>query len=50
MKATTLKQMPLRSVFCAHLSRDSLSEGFVRYLAVHIAGQQQVIAKLSEGR
>jgi len=45
MKATTLKQIP-----CAHffecLGRDSLFEGFVRYLAVRIADQQQVIANL----
>jgi len=45
MKATTLKQIP-----CAHffecLGRDSLIEGLVRYLAVRIADQQQVIANL----
>ena len=45
MKATTLKQIP-----CAHfftvLNSDSLFEGFVRYLAVRIADQQQVIANL----
>ena len=35
-------QMP----FFARLTRDSLFEGFVRYLAVRIADQQQVIANL----
>jgi len=45
MKATTLKQIPCAQFF-ACLSRDSLYEGFVRYLAVRIADQQQVIANL----
>jgi CRP/FNR family cyclic AMP-dependent transcriptional regulator len=45
MKATTLKQIP-HTQFFARLSRDSLLEGFVRYLAVRIAEQQQVIANL----
>jgi CRP/FNR family transcriptional regulator, cyclic AMP receptor protein len=45
MKATTLKQIPC-SQFFARLGRDSLFEGFVRYLAVRIADQQQVIANL----
>src|SRR5512132_1829160 len=45
MKATTLKQIPC-SQFFARLSSDSLFEGFVRYLAVRIADQQQVIANL----
>ena len=45
MKATTVKQIPC-SQFFARLSRDSLFEGFVRYLAVRIADQQQVIANL----
>jgi len=45
MKATILKQIPC-SQFFARLSRDSLFEGFVRYLAVRIADQQQVIANL----
>jgi CRP/FNR family cyclic AMP-dependent transcriptional regulator len=45
MKATTLKQIP-HGQFFARLSRDSLFEGFVRYLAVRIADQQQVIANL----
>jgi CRP/FNR family cyclic AMP-dependent transcriptional regulator len=45
MKATTLKQIPCAQFF-ACLSRDSLLEGFVRYLAVRIADQQQVIANL----
>jgi CRP-like cAMP-binding protein len=45
MRATTVKQIPC-SQFFARLSRDSLFEGFVRYLAVRIADQQQVIANL----
>jgi len=45
MKATTLKRIPCPQFF-ARLSRDSLYEGFVRYLAVRIADQQQVIANL----
>ena len=45
MKATTLKQIPC-SQFFARLSQDSLYEGFVRYLAVRIADQQQIIANL----
>jgi CRP/FNR family transcriptional regulator, cyclic AMP receptor protein len=45
MKSTTLKQIPSGQFF-ARLSRDSLFEGFVRYLAVRIADQQQVIANL----
>ena len=45
MKPTILRQIP-SSQFLARLSRDSLLEGFVRYLAVRIAEQQQVIANL----
>jgi CRP/FNR family transcriptional regulator, cyclic AMP receptor protein len=45
MKETILKQIPCAQFF-ARLSRDSLSEGFVRYLAVRIADQQQVIGNL----
>ena len=45
MKATTLKQIPCGRFF-DRLKRDSLFEGFVRYLAVRIADQQQVIANL----
>ena len=45
MKPTKLKQIPCAQFF-ARLSRDALSEGFVRYLAVRIADQQQVIANL----
>jgi len=45
MKATTLKRIP-HDQFIARLSRDSLFEGFVRYLAVRIAEQQQIIANL----
>ena len=45
MEDTDLKQIPC-SKFFARLSSDSLFEGFVRYLAVRIADQQQVIANL----
>lgn len=45
MQATVLKQIPCGQFF-ARLSRDSLYEGFVRYLAVRIADQQQIIANL----
>jgi len=48
--ATTLTQTKLKKIPCAQffarLSRDSLIEGFVRYLAVRVADQQQVIANL----
>ena len=45
MKQTILKQIPCAQ-FLGRLSHDSLFEGFVRYLAVRIADQQQVIANL----
>ena len=45
MQVTTLKRIPC-SQFFARLGRDSLFEGFVRYLAVRIADQQQIIANL----
>jgi CRP-like cAMP-binding protein len=45
MKETKLKQIPCTQFF-ARLARDSLLEGFVRYLAVRVADQQQVIANL----
>ena len=45
MKQTVLKQIPCAQ-FLGRLGRDSLFEGFVRYLAVRIADQQQVIANL----
>jgi CRP/FNR family transcriptional regulator, cyclic AMP receptor protein len=45
MKDTTIKQIPCAQFF-ARLSRDGLFEGFVRYLAVRIADQRQVIANL----
>jgi CRP/FNR family cyclic AMP-dependent transcriptional regulator len=45
MKPTSLKQIS-SSQFFARLARDSLFEGFVRYLAVRVADQQQVIANL----
>jgi len=48
--ATTMTQTKLKKIPCAQffarLSRDSLIEGFVRYLAVRVADQQQVIANL----
>jgi CRP/FNR family cyclic AMP-dependent transcriptional regulator len=45
MRETIVKQLP-SSQFFARLTRDSLFEGFVRYLAVRVADQQQVIANL----
>jgi CRP/FNR family transcriptional regulator, cyclic AMP receptor protein len=45
MEETVLKKIP-SSQFLARLSRDWLLEGFVRYLALRIADQQQVIANL----
>ena len=45
MEEAILKQIP-SCQFVARLNRDSLLEGFVRYLAVRIADQQQVIANL----
>jgi CRP-like cAMP-binding protein len=45
MVNTVLKKIP-GSQFLARLRRDSLFEGFVRYLAARIADQQQVIANL----
>jgi len=45
MKATTLRLIPCEQFF-TRLKQDSLFEGFVRYLAVRVADQQQVIANL----
>lgn len=45
MKSTTVKQIPC-GLFFARLNHESLMEGFVRYLAVRVADQQQVIANL----
>ncbi len=45
MEETVLKKMPYHQ-FLERLSRDGLLEGFVRYLALRIAEQQQVIANL----
>ena len=45
MKVTSLKRIPCDQFF-GRLKQDSLFEGFVRYLAVRIADQQQVIANL----
>jgi CRP-like cAMP-binding protein len=45
MEETNLKQIPCPKFF-ARLGRDLLLEGFVQYLAVRIADQQQVIANL----
>ena len=45
MEDSFLKEIPCRN-FLERLKRDSLLEGFVRYLAVRVADQQQVIANL----
>jgi CRP/FNR family transcriptional regulator, cyclic AMP receptor protein len=45
MEDTVIKQIPCSNFF-ERLGRDALFEGFVRYLAVRIADQQQVIANL----
>jgi CRP-like cAMP-binding protein len=45
MEDTFLKEIPCGK-FLERLKRDSLLEGFVRYLAVRVADQQQVIANL----
>jgi len=45
MEDTILKQIPCPKFF-ARLDRDALFKGFVQYLAVRIADQQQVIANL----
>ena len=45
MEETNLKQIPCPKFF-ARLGRDALFAGFVQYLAVRIADQQQVIANL----
>ncbi len=45
MKETVVKQVSCPKFF-ARLDRDKLFEGFVRYLAVRIADQQQLIANL----
>ncbi|MDQ3011916.1 MAG: Crp/Fnr family transcriptional regulator [Acidobacteriota bacterium] len=45
MEETNIKRIPC-SKFFARLERDKLFEGFVQYLAVRIADQQQVISDL----
>jgi CRP/FNR family transcriptional regulator, cyclic AMP receptor protein len=45
MEETVLKQIPCAKFF-ARLGHDGLLEGFVQYLAVRIADQQQVISNL----
>ena len=45
MADTVVQQIPCTQ-FLRRLSRDGLLEGFVRYLAVRLADQQQVIANL----
>lgn len=45
MGETVVKRIPC-SKFFARLRNDNLLEGFVRYLAVRVADQQQVIANL----
>jgi len=46
MEETVINQIPC-SDFFALLGRDALFEGFVQYLAMRIADQQQVIASLA---
>ena len=45
MEDSSLKEIPCDK-FLKRLSKDSLLEGFVKYLAVRVADQQQVIANL----
>lgn len=45
MEETAIKQIPCPKFF-ARLERDALFPGFIQYLAVRIADQQQVIANL----
>ena len=45
MEDTCVKQVP-SARFLERLARDSLLEGFVKYLAVRVADQQEVIANL----
>ena len=45
MEDTFVKQVP-SARFLERLAKDSLLEGFVKYLAVRVAGQQEVIANL----
>ena len=45
MEVTYLKEIPCNK-FLDRLAEDSLLEGFIKYLAVRIADQQQVIANL----
>jgi len=45
MQKTVLKEIPCGAFFTC-LDRDALVEGFVRYLAVRVADQQQIIVNL----
>jgi CRP/FNR family cyclic AMP-dependent transcriptional regulator len=45
MEDTVLKRIPCAK-FLERLSRDSLLEGFIKYMAVRVADQQEVIANL----
>jgi CRP-like cAMP-binding protein len=45
MKDTKLRRLP-RSLFLEHLTRNSLLEGFARYLAARVGNHQQAIASL----
>ena len=45
MEDTLLKRVPCAR-FLERLATDSLLEGFIKYLAVRVAGQQEVIANL----
>jgi CRP/FNR family transcriptional regulator, cyclic AMP receptor protein len=45
MEETVIKQIPCPTFF-ARLERDALFTGFIQYLAVRVANQQQIIADL----
>jgi len=45
MEDSLLKEIPCGK-FLERLAKDSLLEGFIKYLAVRVADQQQVIANL----
>jgi CRP-like cAMP-binding protein len=45
MEDSFLKEIPCNK-FLDRLAKDSLLEGFIKYLAVRVADQQQVIANL----
>src|SRR5205085_5201526 len=45
MENTVLKQIPCHK-FLERLSKDALMEGFIKYLTVRVADQQEIIANL----